>query len=76
MGHDFSNSIKEGLRIGAEMSYLSDDTELIKEIATAINRNSRENASGTPDFILAEYLVQCLHAYEKATRSKEDWYTT
>ena len=36
-------------------------------IANEINRVSRENKSNTPDFILAEYLTDCLSAFEKAT---------
>ena len=34
-----------------------------KELSELINRNSMENASNTPDFILAEYLVNCLMAF-------------
>ena len=44
------------------------------EIEKAINRYSRENASDTPDFLLAEYLTDCLAAFEKATRERERWY--
>jgi len=32
------------------------------EIEQAINRNSKENGSDTPDFILAQYLIDCLAA--------------
>ena len=51
-----------------------DDKELTREIASALNRHSRENASATPDFILATYLVGCLHAYEEAIGMREEWY--
>ena len=47
---------------------------LRKEIETAINRNSAENGSDTPDFILAEYLTDCLAAYDKAVSTREAWY--
>lgn len=47
---------------------------LRKEIEEAINRNSAENGSDTPDFILAEYLTDCLSAYDKATTAREKWY--
>ena len=33
------------------------------EIEQAINRHSIENGSDTPDFILAEYLIDCLRNY-------------
>lgn len=45
-----------------------------KEIASVINRFSRENMSDTPDFILATYLNNCLNAYEKATQQKKNWF--
>lgn len=37
---------------------------LEEEIREAINRNSFENGSNTPDFILATYLIDCLAAFE------------
>ncbi len=48
--------------------------ELRKEIESAINRHSAENASDTPDFILAEYLTDALQAFDKATRRRDKWY--
>jgi hypothetical protein len=45
--------------------------QLIEE---AINRCSMENGSNTPDFILADYLADCLEAYDKAIVRREDWY--
>jgi len=45
-----------------------------KELASAINRHSRENGSNTPDFILAEYLEKCLGAYDAAVVDREQWY--
>ena len=48
--------------------------ELRKEIEQAINRTSAENGSNTPDFILAEYLTDCLAAFDKASRAREKWY--
>lgn len=51
-----------------------DRAELVRDIAEAINRNSAENGSDTPDFILAEYLVGCLEAFNAATRHRAKWY--
>jgi len=48
--------------------------ELIDGIAQAINRGGGENGSNTPDFILAEYLVRCLKAFDMAFRTREKWY--
>lgn len=48
--------------------------QLRKEIETSINRVSAENGSNTPDFILAEFLTDCLAAFDKASRAREKWY--
>ena len=50
------------------------DSNLRAEIATAINRVSAENGSDTPDFILAEYLTDCLAAFDRAVSARENWY--
>jgi hypothetical protein len=47
---------------------------LVEELATVLNRASRENESNTPDFILAEYLNLCLEAFERTSRRREEWY--
>lgn len=44
------------------------------ELAELLNRYSQENASNTPDFILAEYLLDCLNAFDRAIRRREEWY--
>lgn len=48
--------------------------ELIDDIANAINKHSGENGSNTPDFILAEFLVRCLKAFDITSRTREKWY--
>ena len=49
---------------------------LRQDVEEAINRNCAENGSNTPDFILAEYLEDCLDAFDKATGEREKWYGT
>jgi len=46
-----------------------------EELCSLINKYSIENGSGTPDFILAEYLIDCLHALNFCIYSREGWYT-
>ncbi len=48
--------------------------KLADEIKDAINKVSRENASNTPDYILANYLMGCLSAFEAATNQRDKWY--
>src|SRR5574343_30842 len=50
------------------------EKNIVKDIATIINQHSRENASNTPDFILAEYLERCLITFEMASNAREKWY--
>lgn len=45
-----------------------------RELSSAINRCSQENASNTPDFILAQYLGGCLAAFNQAVQQRETWY--
>lgn len=44
------------------------------ELESLINRYSKENDSNTPDFILAEYLTDCLATWTKTTKAREKWY--
>jgi len=50
------------------------EDRIAEEIEHALNRHSRENVSGTPDFILSELLMGCLGVYEKAIQRREDWH--
>src|SRR5439155_27072301 len=45
-----------------------------QELESVINRNSKENVSNTPDFILAQYLESCLLAFDTAVQQRETWY--
>ena len=47
---------------------------LQSEIESAINRANAEGASDTPDWILAEYLISCLAAFDAATNARSRWY--
>jgi hypothetical protein len=48
--------------------------EFRKELRDLINRNSLENSSDTPDFILAAYLDRCLCAFDRAVVERDSWY--
>ena len=47
---------------------------LRNKIEKAINECNAENASNTPDFLLAEFLLDCLTAFDKTTRARDKWY--
>lgn len=44
------------------------------DLEKLINHHSMENGSDTPDFMLASYLMDCLHAYEHLTAAREAWH--
>lgn len=48
--------------------------DLKKELTTTLNKASAENESNTPDFILAQFLLSCLAAFNTATQQRENWY--
>lgn len=46
----------------------------VKELEGLINKYSQENASNTPDFILAQFLEACLLAWNTGVQQRETWY--
>jgi hypothetical protein len=44
------------------------------DLAALLNGYSLENESNTQDFILAEYLIRCLDAYNVALNDRARWY--
>ena len=45
-----------------------------KKLEELINSESRENDSNTPDFLLAEFMMKCLDAFELTSNRREVWY--
>lgn len=43
-------------------------------IEEIINSLSMENGSDTPDYVLADYLMDCLKAYDKAAQARKKYY--
>jgi len=46
------------------------------ELTKLINKHSMENDAGTPDFILARYLADCLRNFNKAVNARDSWLST
>lgn len=59
-----------------ERSEKTNENAFIDELAVLINKYSLENRSNTPDFILAEYMVDCLRSFERTSNVREHWYDT
>lgn len=48
--------------------------DLHVELTQLLNRVSRESESNTPDYILSDYMINCLEAFERATARRAEWY--
>jgi hypothetical protein len=46
----------------------------VEELSLVINKNSKDNSLNTPDFILAEFLTDCLEAWNKAIKARDKWF--
>lgn len=44
-----------------------------EELASLLNRYSKENGSGTPDFVLADYLVGCLDVFDRTISGRAQY---
>lgn len=44
-----------------------------EQLRQLINRESLENRSDTPDWVLAAYLMACLDAFNKGVNSRGAW---
>jgi len=45
-----------------------------EELRTLINCHCLENASNSPDFILAEFILDSLDAFDSATKRRDEFY--
>jgi hypothetical protein len=50
-----------------------DSPDLRTELCELLNRYSRENVSNTPDFILRDYMFDCLNAFERGIQRRDQW---
>lgn len=46
----------------------------VEKLAKLINEFSLENGSDTPDFILADYLADCLVSFNVTLQERKKWY--
>lgn len=72
---EFSDDLREALKVAGFKSITQNPATLnfVFELQNLINKYSRESDSNTPDFLLAEYLEDCLNAYNKIAFGKEKW---
>lgn len=53
---------------------LEKDLAFKRELQTLINKHCKENGSNTPDFILAEYIHDCLKTFERIIVRRDEWH--
>lgn len=49
-------------------------SDLRESLTSTLNRASAENGSNTPDFVLAQYMLRCLEAFDEAVNAREQFY--
>jgi len=63
----------EGYR-DAQNSVAKPSVTLREDLMNVIGGHSAENGSSTPDYILADYLMACLRAFDNAVNVRENWH--
>lgn len=66
--------VDEELTPEEEAALQEHEAKFTSELASLINRYSLEKTSGTPDYILAEYLTDCLESYNKTVVDRDKWH--
>jgi len=45
-----------------------------EELRKLLNAACAENKSNTPDFILAQFMLKCLDAFNESVKQRDEWY--
>lgn len=45
-----------------------------EDVRGSINRNGLENLCNTPDYVIAQYLLDCFNAFIAAANSRDRWW--
>lgn len=61
------------LVLAGESCMSTEPTEIERELAAVLNKYSAEVVSGTPDFILARYVTDCLKSFNEAVSHRAEW---
>ena len=57
-----------------EVELQGDSVDFRSALADLLNSFSKENGSNTPDWVLRDYLCDCLKAFDRATKTRDKWY--
>ena len=50
------------------------DADFRRALTKLLNHYNMESGADTPDFILSNYMLACLRAYDEATRGRDAFY--
>lgn len=53
---------------------IKDKSEITTALSKLLNEHGIDSQTDTPDYILANYLVECLEAYVKAIDARRAWW--
>lgn len=70
---ELSVAVNEPYKPYPEIQERNGDT-FIMALKSLLNSFSKENGSNTPDYILANYLNDCLELYNKSVMARSEWY--
>ena len=45
------------------------------DLEALINKHNMESGSNTPDFILTDYIIDCLYSYDRAVTRRTKWFS-
>jgi hypothetical protein len=46
-----------------------------RDLVAVLNRHCKENDSDTPDWILADYIIGCMNAWNNSSRMRDKWWS-
>jgi hypothetical protein len=52
----------------------ADQPTFREELRALLNRRSMDSYTNTPDYLLAEYLDECLNLWDKTTEQRDRWF--
>lgn len=71
---DCASRVHPGIECGAPgCECHPEEPTLLWELQGLLNKHSVENESGTPDYILADYLMGCLENFETTIAARARW---
>lgn len=70
-----SGGMLTGLSLSESNEEIRDDSDggIERALSSLLNSYCAENVSGTPDFILAKLMIECLKSYNEAVSHRAQW---